>query len=557
MGIGTFCSVNGGQCKQFVGCPEFGAGPEGEIIMPKLGESLAPWVVLTLEESGQKITVGNESCPGFTSDAKCGGGPVCGKWSTQRNTAIIKSMQVSMGGGGDSNASADTKIEVIDEEGGSFTSFVQNDLAKDRTPGEPQKAMKMSVQWGWTYERCELSERISTNTVLGGPRDADSMVSIKGNFTPHDVTVDTEKGYVKYCIHGILPVEQMVASESEEEVFGWDSGNRMRLKAAIREMFKKHNMDVLFLTLDPKSSCGGGPTGIGHVATPTYEWSFRKSDGGCQGPLRVWKTEQRDPVQAAIVWLQEHVTKNTPKKGFVIGYDHKTAGRPTIIFWESPKPDCQGNMPIAFGGTYVVNGGSCSPVISFKPKYQWLSVANKRQGGASGETSQEAIKPGKGTDDQITCNVTGDGSPDRSIGGHYNEEAKGRDAQRETNEAYSANQRAQAPAQRPLDAELVIQGDPKWSDPYYVFGRRIAIVHINPFHILKDAGKGQCADWLAKPSCNPVTSNKNWIVTGCDHQIKEGSYITTLRLTCVAPGDEIDAGLPIGGANSGSPITAP
>lgn len=537
MGIGAFCAVNGGQCKKFVGCPEFGATPEGQIIQPKLGESLAPWVAISFEQTGQKITVGNESCPGFTG-TKCGAGPVCGEFSSQRNTAIIKSFQTSIGGGGDTNGSAETKVEILDEEGGNFTAFIDLELAKNREKGEKQIRMDMGVQYGWTYQRCEGSERIKSSTVM-----APDMISKKGYFTPTYIDVNTEAGLIKYTITGSVPIDDMIHTEAEEEVYGWDSGNRMRLKQAIKEMFKQHNIEALFLTTDPKSSCGGGPTGHGHADCPTYEWSFRNSDGGCQGPLGVWKTQQRDPVQAAIAWLQEHVTKE--KKGFVVGVDYSTKSSPRVIFWESPKPDCAGAQTAAFGGTYVVNGGSCSPVINFKPKFNWLASANVRQGGASGSNSQENVKADD--DGGIKCNVTGDGSPDRSIGGPANEDRKGRDAQRETNEAYAANQRAQRPNVAAISAEMTVQGDPRWSDMFYIINRRISIIHINPFHILKGAGKGRCADWLSKPSCNPVTSNRNWRVTGVDHQIKEGSYLTTLRLVNDAPGVDIDRGLPIGG----------
>ena len=47
-------------------------------------------------------------------------------------------------------------------------------------------------------------------------------------------------------------------------------------------------------------------------------------------------------------------------------------------------------------GTYVVNGGKCSPVISFKPKIGFTGTVAYRTGGTGGGSSSPGTTPNNG-----------------------------------------------------------------------------------------------------------------------------------------------------------------
>ena len=92
------------------------------------------------------------------------------------------------------------------------------------------------------------------------------------------------------------------------------------------------------------------------------------------------------------------------------------------------------------------------------------------------------------------------------------------------------------------------QGNPEFSGNNYLKGKKVSIVVINPFFI--NSYGNACGDWLASPGCNPVYSNKNWIVMGAEHSISEGSYITTLKINLPAPGSDIHRDDIFGGPGS-------
>jgi hypothetical protein len=65
--------------------------------------------------------------------------------------------------------------------------------------------------------------------------------------------------------------------------------------------------------------------------------------------------------------------------------------------------------------------------------------------------------------------------------------------------------------------------------------QKIAIVVINPFHPVEHADKtdGKVFDWLARPVCNPIFTSKEWIIESVHHDIKEGSFVTTIKMYLV------------------------
>jgi hypothetical protein len=105
-----------------------------------------------------------------------------------------------------------------------------------------------------------------------------------------------------------------------------------------------------------------------------------------------------------------------------------------------------------------------------------------------------------------------------------------------------------------IEAELKIQGDPTFADPIFTVGKTLALLVINPFHV-DDSGGGSCGDWTQAETCNAVLSNKNWIIMGSHHEIKEGSYTTIIKVRLPAPGADISVGQPLGADPTGYVIS--
>jgi hypothetical protein len=84
--------------------------------------------------------------------------------------------------------------------------------------------------------------------------------------------------------------------------------------------------------------------------------------------------------------------------------------------------------------------------------------------------------------------------------------------------------------QAPMEAELKIHGDTsfvhqsRWADAV------VSIIVINPFQIFSG---GSYHEWLAGPMCNPIFSDKEWMIKGVNHQISDGAYTTTLKVQCM------------------------
>jgi hypothetical protein len=82
---------------------------------------------------------------------------------------------------------------------------------------------------------------------------------------------------------------------------------------------------------------------------------------------------------------------------------------------------------------------------------------------------------------------------------------------------------------------LEIQGDPRFLWSLNTFGATIKIIFVNPFAISTQGSPiyGTETDWLATPKINSVISDGYYVIQGCDHQISNGSWRTTLKIAQV------------------------
>jgi hypothetical protein len=197
-------------------------------------------------------------------------------------------------------------------------------------------------------------------------------------------------------------------------------------------------------------------------------------------------------------------------------------------------------------GTYIVNGGNCSPVISFNPDMNWAKGLVPGGGGslpgAADGNNAVLIKPDKKIEkigSQTGPSVQQHEWMWRTPGDMVLKNADAIAAHLEANSKYEALPN--------FEAELVIIGRPDIVAAPDLVGKRISIIVINPFYISSE----NCS-WITTSNCNRVLSNKNWLVKGVNHKINNGSFLTTLKVMLDVPNVNVDANDPLGGIGCGT-----
>jgi hypothetical protein len=232
--------------------------------------------------------------------------------------------------------------------------------------------------------------------------------------------------------------------------------------------------------------------------------------------------------------------------GAACGSDNSLPRVGRLIVWADGIPSCRGDLPESvvnslMKAVYIVNGGTCSPVLSFNPTVKWHFQIAAKAGGSSWQVTGNQQKTQEGT--EKLCLISGRGSVDGRTVPTQNSEECARGAQDYTNRAGVVNNKANL-GFHAIEAELRVQGDPSllYCSPIAGYGRTVGIIFINPYSITDSPGN-PCPSWSTVTSsvCNDILTNKMWFIKGVDHQIKEGSYITSIKLLLPAPGAELDA----------------
>lgn len=478
---------------------------------------LLPWVEMWIcDKDDKKLAVANTS--------------------SKQNNAVIKSFQFGLSDGVGAN------FEVVDEAGGNFSRFFTMLLTGT---AEIKSKHSLRFRWGWARNDCGLGGRTyindrGSNLFPTGPpthmsRTHTLIISqIKGNF---------EGGLFSYVIEGTDVTLPLYASR-DNKVFGEEGQQKeIPVEEAIRSYLKSYDIDVEFFQLDNNQK----PTAL--------RWKPQGNIRVQGGPNGVWKTLNRNPLQTVRDWLSLAVTEKD--KGVVMFWqtskENQNLQKPLLIVLRTNKPNCEKDFnPTMFSvGTYIVNGASCSPVLSFTPEFYWFlhqalnasgsieqdATAGKQVREENGPhpcfqpQDKENLRPGTGmqviqTEDP---NLNTLFLTDANIIGSKNKMAH-----------IKANMNA-----NPITAEMRIQGDPNFDNPILAHGCYVNIVYINPFVVTSGSG-GNC-EWLAKPVCNEVFTNSSWRIQGVFHEIREGSYTTTIKLHLPAPGIDIRRGEGIGG----------
>lgn len=520
-----------------VGC--FEKGCQNRLVRPFNMAVMAPFVKMTITDvNGNYITVGNESNPALDG-------------GRSYNHTVIKSFKygsTTAGGGGGYKM----EVEITDEAGGSFATFV-NRMIGAFCPTNAHRKGIVKVQWGWIGANCDgfvddLYSKVHTG-ILMKVTSTFAHGLMKFNL---DITDDT-------------PLFFQLATDGNH---GMDN-MPIPIKEAIRQLAKQYNFVVEFLR------------------PHTFEeWKFdveaahgvKGMDGReLIGAKSVFRDNTQNPIDAIKDWVQRSGLKTDRGLGIVpqtvsvwdsslVKGQIKKTEKSHLILWEDHQgsPDKTVNGCFISIGTYIVNGGKDSPVLSFNPQLESYFQHQSMTGGGSSTTSNEQI-PQQTLEETFknNCNGIKPGSPTFETSSESAVRIHGTLlAYRDTVEANKMHDRAAIPV-HPTKAEMRIQGDPKLDDPRFLNGKFISLVVINPHHIQETVvpltdQNGNVVDmvrgpdeWLQADPCNAVLTNTNWLILGSFHEIKEGVYTTTLQLSLSTPGSDIAYERPFGNSPDG------
>jgi len=468
-------------------------------ISPKNGDGavFSPYVLLHFGED--EISVGNQSSENFS------------------NHAAISSFQIGFSPG---DGGCQAVFEIVDQGGVAYRQIIRG-LNKTATNTKVESS-QIYVDFGWTIKDCDGNIEKLTVESLTGKIIRLLLVELEQTF---------ESGLVKLKVTLSNALIHTVPDTRHNDAIGGEGPNEsITLKNAIK---------ILFTERTPKFS------GVKFLAKDETELQFTggPANAAGDGPLKRWPCNQMNSLSICRNWLNEVRSKDG--NGTIITYD---SNDDQIIIMEDPITEGCCSNPRNLG-TYIVNGGNCSPVIEFMPAIKWplgqMPGGGKVAGGAtSGNNNTDEETP----QNEQQVGVQGAISPTEDMAKAIspNEQAQ------ELAKNHAANAKANAPFALNfwpigLQADLKIMGDPSYSDFLKLIGGYVSIIVINPFRIDEECRWGVA---LSESNCNSILSNKNWFILGVDHQIQGGNFTTTLKVSLIEPNRQAGADQSLGGCGT-------
>ena len=454
---------------------------------------------MALEFNGAKITGGNQS-------------------TQPSNLAALTSLTYGFSTG---TPGMGGEVEIIDNGGTMYRQIIQ--ALNKSTVLLGKEIYNASIDFGWIITNCQGQTRLETAYGLTGKKIYCNLLGVEQTYEGGNVKLKVKLT----MLPGKVPDIRLDATIGSED-------NPIALKDALR---------ILFTQYDPKFS------DVRFMRADGSEFNFKNSDQGINGPKGAWPTSQQNPFAVARTWLQSITTDHD--KGILITYDPDAVA---VVFLEDPTKDncCGGSF-----GTYIVNGGDCSPVLSFNTNISWPASmtpgSGAAAGGASSGKSDAEVKP--------TGNIEPGGSQTSPVPQQFEWQWRHPDDQA-TGAAngiaahLQANVKYDGTPKPGFEAELKIIGDPEYIDGIQTIQNWLSIIYINPFYISPSGGNNnnKFYSWLTTSSCNAVLSNKKYKILGVSHQISGGAYVTTFKLFLDIPNRDIDANDALGGNGCGTEV---
>jgi hypothetical protein len=457
------------------------------------------------------------------------GGGASGNMKTGTGTgcsSYIKSFQYSFY---TSAGGARCKLEIIDESGGAFTSWVQN-LTK--TNSKANLSYLMLVRFGWIPNS---SQNGCGGNNQGGTRDLTPFL----HFQPSDMQAKLDGNRIRFEVEGIDLLER-----SGEQMFkkAYPASGRtpISFRAAVNALVEDEEIgppfDVVYKNAKPEFM---QDPNLESDADFQFEWGDGQKSK--DGPLSIWQANGRDRLAVIQEWIKN--LRAAGRKGLTACWA-PLVQEPTMVVFADAIPNCN-SMNKACANTvaqFIVNGGNCSTVLSFSPNIRWhpynLAVAGQSQtaGGSANQFDWQNPCPnlqrvGTGPDGTV---ISTDTSRTNCAQGRDNINViTNVQLHRKANWNYYS-----------INGELKIVGNTMFVDPVSLYGKTVSLIVINPFYL---SNQTPCK-WQASGSsqmggsvCNPLLTNSGWFVFGGEHFIREGSYTTTLTLNLPAAFADFDA----------------
>jgi hypothetical protein len=459
------------------------------------------------EGAASIITVGNKSYGEF-------------------NTAVIKSIDFGF------IDTLEGTVEILDEQGSAFGVFVDSLQKCNSTIGI---GSIMDYKVGWVYTGCKPG--------VSGKVESPTMKAMVGKIEVNYGQI--MKYRVSFTLISPLTYDHRHPITLGEEEVGKD----MHLEDAIEKLCElPPAIKVKFAWYDQS-----GNLQFGH-----HKWT----EGGEKGPKNSWKGDRQNKYFAIARWISQYKIDDG-KKGKSALLVHNPSVHDEL--WVLRDPDASPGETISSGllhiGTFIVNGGKCSNVIEFSPKFDFMSAHSLQSsgGGTSGglKTTNVSLQDEKEkeTEGRTCCNSEDTGIQQQATVTDQAIRTYGKDAPEKVNEARLLNIKANklTTYNSPITADIRIIGDPSAIFFELPMGKRVSVVVVNP-NFLQKATNGSCTDWLKKSDCNKYLSNKDWLVMGINHSVQEGSYVTTLKLQLMAPGVDNGPKEKLGANDSGGEL---
>jgi hypothetical protein len=614
---GNFVECTDGTCLvgfpfgggQFMSFPE--ENSEGAPMLKTAlgGTTMSAWARIAFQQY-----CGDDEYPPSTAETIVTMGNISQPCNPEQCKAVIKTFQYGWGTTDQGNR---VRVTIMDQKGSEFQEWVQRMGINPEADSTPiQGKYRMKVQWGWYVTGgapedicgqppqdlgdpgCGLNDGFLTDTGHLIPKappppgfnSAFIICSPVLYFLTDWVNAHYEQGKFIYEVEGtdtlVRGQEQMI-----QQVFGTDQKEIYFTKAVEllgRVSFPQFRVE--FKALDKN-----GDVVDMEFVTPDNDTKCREfSDDGFAdclgyGPLKVFYPNTKPPLAIIHEWLNQgvlardltgKVTSNKMRVGITMNYDPSYKfipnGQPggtndpcavcssdqpqygRLILWANAIPYCQSNYNDAeinkrLKAVYIVNGGNCSPVLSFAPSFRWHVAAAQRTAGNTTPIVGTNVDTRQGYF-RANCPIASSPGYTRMATVTATQEtSKTRSPSLQTQESTFHHIMANLGIGA-IEADLRVQGDPAFflCSPIEGMGRCVGIVFVNPFFLEDDPNnpvKG-CPGWLAgdpdeenadlKASINKLLTNKGWFIFGVDHQIKDGQYITTLKLKLVAPAAELN-----------------
>lgn len=520
----------------------------GPIAQPMPAAVKTPFVNMIFFKGQRQVTVGNKSSnsasvQGLEDIANIG-------------TAFIKTFTYSFSNG------LGCEATIVDTSGSDFANFLA--IIPGKECSEYQQAYGLvAVEFGWIFQDCNGVYQ-KYGSVEASYDDA--LIDATGTkifaaagdylwFYLEQIDVQEARGIWEYKLILRSTTQSSAPYTKDAKPIGSDD-NKVPLKQACIEVLRESCKNYFNNASLPKLvgdaivkfvrvtknyvTNGGGGSSTQKVLT-TFQ--FKGSDGGPDGPKSVWAPEQQDPLSAIRKWLNSFETDRN--LGTYLISDVKTKS-PTLYIMENPNDpciiskDCVGtqNKPKK---VYIVNGGQCSPVLNFTPSIQLVFIEpttniSANPTGTQSTNGQPETATGANAESSNSQNKCYKADLNRkgletamSIpGSNLNFRAPSQANQKEFKSIWANSQASKAyEIKNPVEADLEIEGDPRYLDVVSLQGTFIGIIYLNPYAIRNNVGD---CDWVAYPNVNEFFSRSTYQIQGVSHSITEQGYKTTLKL---------------------------